>query len=95
MKMQRNATFAEKTRKRVCKRSKSSKSQRPLAFTGKYGGAAHSICTLRFNVPNEIPIVLHNGSNYDYHFIIRQLAKESEGKFECLGVNTKKCKLLL
>ena len=26
-------------------------------FTGKYRGAAHSICNLRFNVPNEIPVV--------------------------------------
>ena len=40
-------------------------------FTGKYGGAAHSIWTLRLNMPNEIPIVFHNGSNHDYHFIIR------------------------
>ena len=32
-------------------------------FTCKYRGAAHSICNLRFNVPNEIPVVFHNGSN--------------------------------
>ena len=38
-------------------------------FTVKYGGAAHSICNLRFNVPSEIPVVFHNGSNYNYHFI--------------------------
>ena len=29
--------------------------------TGKYRGATHSICNLRFNVPNEIPVVFHNG----------------------------------
>ena len=28
-------------------------------------GAAHSICTLKYNGPKQIPIVLHNGSNYD------------------------------
>ena len=39
---------------------------------------------------NEIPIVFHNGSTYDYHFIIRQLAKEFEGNFKCLGENTEK-----
>ena len=39
--------------------------------TGKYRDAAHSICNLRFNVPNEIPAVFHEGSNYDYHFIIK------------------------
>ena len=30
-------------------------------FTGKYRGAAHSICGLKFNVLNEIPVVFHNG----------------------------------
>ena len=54
-------------------------------YTGKYRGAAHSICYLRFNVPSEIPVVFHNGSNYDYHFIIKELANKFEGKFECLG----------
>ena len=36
-------------------------------YTGKYRSVAHSICHLKFNVPNEIPVVFHNGSNYDYH----------------------------
>ena len=53
-------------------------------------GAAHSICNLRYKTPREIPIIFHNGSTYDYHFIIKQLAKEFEGKFECLGENTEK-----
>ena len=39
---------------------------------------------------NEIPAVFHNGSNYDYHFLIKELANEFEGQFECLGENTKK-----
>ena len=47
--------------------------------TGKYRGAAHSICNLKFNVPNEIPVVFHNRSNFDYHFIIKILANKSEG----------------
>ena len=53
-------------------------------YTGQYRGAAHSICNLKFNVPNDIPVVFHNGSNYDYHFIIKELAKEFEGPLECL-----------
>ena len=40
-------------------------------YTGKYRGAAHNICNLRYKVPKEIPIVFHNGSTYDYHFIIK------------------------
>ena len=59
-------------------------------YTGKYRGAAHNICNLRYKVPKEIPIVFHNGSTYDYHFIIKELVKEFEGNFECLGKNTEK-----
>ena len=33
-------------------------------YTGKYRGTAQSICYLKFNVSKEIPVVIHNGSNY-------------------------------
>ena len=59
-------------------------------YTGKHRGAAHNICNLRYKVPKEIPIVFHNGSTYDYHFIIKELVKEFKGNFECLGENTEK-----
>ena len=59
-------------------------------YTGKFRGAAHSICNLTYKVPKEIPIVFHNGSTYDYHFIIKQSAKEFKGQFKCLGENTEK-----
>ena len=54
-------------------------------YTGKYRGAAHNICNLRYKVPKEIPVVFHNGSTYDYHFIIKELVKEFKSSFECLG----------
>ena len=47
-------------------------------YTGKYRGAAHNICNLRYKIPKEIPIIFHNGSTYDYR------------NFECLGENTEK-----
>ena len=59
-------------------------------YTGKYRGVAHNICNLRYKIPKEIPVVFHNGSTYDYHFIIKELVKEFEGNFECLGKNTEK-----
>ena len=34
--------------------------------------------------------MFHNGSTYDYHFIIKELVKEFECNFECLGENTEK-----
>ena len=58
--------------------------------TGKLRGAAHSICNLRYKVQREIPVIIHNGSEYDYHFIIEELAEEFKGQFECLGENTEK-----
>ena len=59
-------------------------------YMGKYRGAAHNICNLKYKVPKEIPIVFHNGSIYDYHFIIKELVNEFEGNFDCLGENTEK-----
>ena len=38
-------------------------------YRGKYRDAAHSICNLKFSLPNEILVVCHNGSNYDYHLL--------------------------
>ena len=57
-------------------------------YRGKFRGAAHSICNLVYKIPEEIPIVFHYSSTYDYHFIINQLAREFDGHLECLGENT-------
>ena len=57
-------------------------------YTGEYRGATKSICNLKYNVPKEIPIVIYNGSNYDYHLIIKKLAQGLEKQFSCLGENT-------
>ena len=34
--------------------------------------------------------MFHNGSSYDYHFVIKGLADDSKGEFECLGENKEK-----
>ena len=47
-------------------------------------------CKTRYKTPKEIPGVFHNGSTYDYHFIIKELAEEFEGEFQFLGENTEK-----
>ena len=59
-------------------------------YTGKYRGAAHSICNLRHKTPKEISVVFLNGYTYDYHFIIKELAKKIKGQFEQLRQNTEK-----
>ena len=61
-------------------------------FTGKYRGAAHNTCNLRYKIPKNIPVIFHNKSTYDSHFIIRELVSKFEGNFECLGENTEKYK---
>ena len=59
-------------------------------YTGYYRGAAHNICNLRSRIQREIPVVIHNGSAYDYHFIIKELAEEFKGNIDYLGENTEK-----
>ena len=55
-------------------------------YTGKFRGPAHSICDLKYKVPKEILIIIHNAT-YDTHFIIDQLAIEFKGKVNCIGDN--------
>ena len=54
-------------------------------YTGNYRRATHNICNLKYKIPKEILEVFHEGSTYNSHFIIKELAKEFEGQFECLG----------
>ena len=51
----------------------------------------YNICHLKYSVTKKNPIAFHNGSNYNYHFIIKELAEEFEKQlFTCLGENIKK-----
>ena len=59
-------------------------------YTGECRGAAHSICNLKYSVSIKIPIVFHNGFNYEYHFIIEKLREDFKKQFPCLGKNTEK-----
>ena len=34
-------------------------------------------------------MIFHNGLSYDYHFNMKELAKEFDGEFSCLGENPK------
>ena len=84
----------------ICKKefiddtAESSSSERKVRdhchYTGKYRGVAYNTCNLRYKIAKNIPVIFHNGSKYDYHFIIKELASEFEGNFECLGENTEK-----
>ena len=59
-----------------------------MSYTRIFRGAAHDICNLRYKTPKKIPVVFHNGSTFNYLFIIKELTKKFEGQFECFGENT-------
>ena len=55
-------------------------------FTGKYRGAAHSLCNLKYRKPNFTPVVFHNLSGYDSHLFIKNLGF-SERNINCIPNN--------
>ena len=61
-------------------------------YTGKYRGAAHSVCNLRYKTQEDIPVVIHNGSNYDFHLIITELAKGFRSEIHCIPEDKEKYK---
>ena len=79
-----NKSFKKQTVCYICKKGfstdndnkKCHKVRDHCHYTGKHRGAAYCICNLRYNTPKEIPVMFHNGSTYDYHFVIKELAKK-------------------
>lgn len=39
-------------------------------YNGKYRGAADSLCNLRYQEQRDVPVIIHNGSNYNFDLII-------------------------
>ena len=48
-------------------------------YTEKYRCVARSIFNLKYGIPKEILVGFHNGSNYNAHFIIKELPKKIKG----------------
>ena len=62
-------------------------------YTRKYRGAAHSQCNLNYSIQKEIPVIAHNSSHYDQHFIIRELVEVFKCEIaNCIGENMEKYK---
>ena len=45
-------------------------------YAEKYRSAAHNIHNLKYSEPKKTPIDFYDESDYDYHFIIKDLAEE-------------------
>ena len=58
-------------------------------YTGRYRGAAHNECNLKYRNPNFMPVVFHNLSGYDSHLFIKNLGF-SEGDIDCIPNNEEK-----
>ena len=59
-------------------------------YTGIYRGAAHLICNLSQSTPIDIPVFFHDGTSYEFNFIITELAKEFKSEMRCIPLNTDK-----
>ena len=59
-------------------------------YTGKCRGAAHLICNLRYFTQIDIPVIFHDGTNYDFNLIVTKLAKEFRSEMRCIPLNTNK-----
>lgn len=52
-------------------------------FTGKYRGAAHNECNLKYKAPKFIPVFFHNLAGYDSHLFIKNLGS-TPGQLTCI-----------
>ena len=55
-------------------------------FTGRYRGAAHNRCNLKYSKPNNVSVFFHNLSGYDSHLFIKKL-NNTMGNIDCIPNN--------
>ena len=93
MEVEEKERFNKETKCWICKgefnNDKDYKVRDHCHFTGRYRGAAHNSCNLKYRKPNFTPVVFHNLSNYDSHLFIKNLGF-SEGNIDCIPNNEEK-----
>ena len=86
--------FTEKCENKYVKDKKYHKVRDHCHYTGAYRGHIE-VLWIAYVIQNIVYpkkyIAFHNGSNYDYPVIIKDLAEEFKKQFTCLGENTEKC----
>ena len=68
----------EKVENKYVKDKKYCKVNNHCHYAWENRGAAHRICNLKYSRSRTITIPFQNRSNYDYHFIIKTFAEQSE-----------------
>ena len=58
-------------------------------YTGRYRGAAHNYCNLKYRKPNDISVFFHNLTGYDSHLFIKKLGVTA-GTIDCIPNNEEK-----
>ena len=60
-------------------------------FTGRYRGAAHNRCNLKYRKPNSISVFFHNLAGYDSHLFIKKLGtSDKKENIDCIPNNEEK-----
>jgi len=86
-------TFRDATQCHICEKPFTEDDMRVRDhshLTGQYRGPAHSNCNLNYQDAYCIPIVFHNLSGYDSHFIIKEIATAFNGSIDVLPITKEK-----
>ena len=59
-------------------------------LTGKYRAAAHESCNINFKLTRTIPVIFHNLSSYDAHFLIEDISNAFDGDLNVIPITTEK-----
>ena len=60
-------------------------------YTGRYRGAAHNSCNLKYRKPESVPVFFHNLTGYDSDLFIKKLGSSNEKEnIKCIPNNEEK-----
>lgn len=59
-------------------------------LTGAFRGAAHQDCNIQYVESRTIPVVFHNLTHYDSHFLLRKLGSGFDGDISIIPLNVEK-----
>ena len=60
-------------------------------YTGRYRGAVHNSCNLKYSKPKSVPVFFHNLTGYDSHLFIKNLGSSNpKENIECIPNNEEK-----